>query len=150
MTDLREGARGGESESEHGDVDAGPAAPARLGSRTATGPRRCAWCGRELADRSGPGRPATYCRQGCRQQAYVARRWAAGAGLGDDDRIVSRQALDGLLDDLYCLQAAVDDVRRDIGDLSTARRRELADALRWLLDNAEPLRSAWIEPRAIT
>jgi hypothetical protein len=80
----------------------------------------------------------------------VARRWATGAGLGDDDRVVSRRALDELLDDLYCLQAAVDDVRRDVGDPATANRRELADALRWLLENIEPLRSAWIEPRPVT
>ena len=36
----------------------------------------------------GPGRPRRFCRDGCRQQAYLARKLASSHGLGDDDVIV--------------------------------------------------------------
>ena len=35
--------------------------------------RECAWCGAEFAINTGPGRPAKYCKHGCRQQAYRTR-----------------------------------------------------------------------------
>jgi hypothetical protein len=75
----------------------------------------------------------------------MARKLAAAHGLGADDVIVDRAALDDLQSALYCLQAAIEDVDRDmVGKPSAAEVRE---ALQWLLDNARPLAAVWIEPR---
>jgi hypothetical protein len=76
----------------------------------------------------------------------MARKLAASHGLGDDDVIVDRTALEELQSALYCLQAAIEDVDADLaggGDDPVEVRR----ALGWLLDNARPLAEAWIEPR---
>lgn len=75
----------------------------------------------------------------------MARKLAAAHGLGPDDVIVSREALEELQGSLYCLQAAIEDVDRDLA--RAAGPGEVADALRWLLENARPLAGAWIEPR---
>ncbi len=106
---------------------------------------RCRWCGRRLPDAARTGRPRRYCRQSCRQQAHLARKFAAAHGLGDDDVIVERQRLEELQGALYCLQAAVEDVDRDLADGHDDT--DVADALRWLLENARPLVAMWIEPR---
>jgi hypothetical protein len=105
---------------------------------------RCRWCGRELV-LAGRGRPRRYCRQGCRQQAHLARKLAAAHGLGADDVIVGRQALEDLQSKLYCLQAALEDVARDLE--ASTEPDEVRQALDWLRSNAEPLASVWIEPR---
>jgi hypothetical protein len=107
--------------------------------------RRCHWCGREFDVAPGPGRPRRFCRDGCRQQAYLARKLASSHGLGDDDVIVSRDALEDLQSRLYCLQAALEDIQRDLA--RSAEPSDVAEALAWLRENAEPLASAWIEPR---
>jgi hypothetical protein len=106
---------------------------------------RCRWCGRRLPEREGPGRPRRYCRAGCRQAAHLARKFAASHGLGDDDVIVDRQRVEELQGLLYCLQAAIEDVDRDLAGKASAR--EVREALDWLLDNARPFADAWIEPR---
>ncbi len=108
-------------------------------------PQRCRWCGRAYAVAGGRGRPRVYCRASCRQQAHLARRLAAAHGLGPDDVIVRRRNLEELQGHLYCLQAAVEDVDRDLAASATAR--EVREALDWLLVNARPLASVWIEPR---
>jgi hypothetical protein len=107
--------------------------------------RRCRWCGREFVAAPGPGRPRQFCRDGCRQQAYLARKLAATHGLGDDDVIVGREALEDLQSRLYCLQAALEDVTRDLA--RSSEPDDVAEALAWLRENAEPLADAWIEPR---
>lgn len=106
---------------------------------------RCQWCGRRLPDRTGPGRPRRFCRAGCRQQAFLARKLATAHGLGDDDVIVGREKLEELQGALYCLQAAIEDTDRDLATKPSAR--EVRDALTWLLDNARPVAELWIEPR---
>ena len=93
----------------------------------------------------GPGRPRRFCRPGCRQQAFLARKLASAHGLDDDDVIVSRDALEELQSRLYCLQAALEDVERDLD--RSAEPADVAEALAWLRENAAPLASAWIEPR---
>ncbi|MCU1496322.1 MAG: hypothetical protein JWM47_275 [Acidimicrobiales bacterium] len=108
--------------------------------------QRCRWCGRRLPDRTGPGRPRRYCRAGCRQQAHLARKLAGSHGLGDDDVIVDRARLEELQGVLYCLQAAIEDVDRDLSG-HEARAGEVREALSWLLDNARPAAAFWIEPR---
>jgi len=77
----------------------------------------------------------------------MARKLAAAHGLGADDVIVDRSALEDLQSALYCLQAAIEDVDRDMGAKPTAR--EVRESLQWLLDNARPLADTWIEPRTI-
>lgn len=59
---------------------------------------------------------------------------------------MSQAALEELQGALYCLQAAVEDVDRDLA--ASSEPGDVADALRWLLENARPLAAAWIEPRA--
>lgn len=93
----------------------------------------------------GPGRPRLFCKPGCRQQAYLARRLAETHGLSDDDVIVSRVVVEDLQSRLYCLQAALEDVERDLA--RAAEPADVADAFAWLRENAEPLASVWIEPR---
>lgn len=107
--------------------------------------QRCRWCGREFDPTPGPGRPRRYCRQGCRQQAHLARKLAAAHGLGDDDVIVDRTALEELQGALYCLQAALEDIDRDLR--SSSEPQDITDALEWLRENARPLADLWIEPR---
>ena len=70
---------------------------------------------------------------------------AESHGLGVDDVVVSRTALEELQGQLYCLQAAVEDVERDLGESSTPD--DVAEAFQWLLTNAKPLQDAWLEPR---
>ena len=59
--------------------------------------------------------------------------------------IVSRDALEDLQSRIYCLQAALEDIDRDLA--RSTEPRDVAEALAWLRENAEPLASVWIEPR---
>ena len=109
---------------------------------------RCRWCGRPLPTRARTGRPRRYCRPGCRQQAHLARKFAAAHGLGDDDVIIDRLQLEEIQGVLYCLQAAIEDVDADL--TGTPSAREVRTALGWLLDNARPVAELWIEPKAVS
>lgn len=106
---------------------------------------RCRWCGRRLPQRTGPGRPRRYCRASCRQQAHLARKLAQAHGLGDHDVIIDRTKLEELQGALYCLQAAIEDVDRDLAGRPSAT--EVGEAMAWLLENARPVADFWIEPR---
>lgn len=75
----------------------------------------------------------------------MARKLAATHGLGDGDVIVDRVALEELQDAVYCLQAAIEDVERDLRAVST--KGDLQDAVRWLLENARPVVDTRLEPR---
>lgn len=77
----------------------------------------------------------------------MARKLAAAHGLGDDDLIVSRVQLEELQSRLYCLQAAIEDVDRDLE--ASTEPGEVREALTWLLDNARPVAALWIEPRTL-
>jgi hypothetical protein len=70
---------------------------------------------------------------------------AAAHGLGADDVIVDRDALEELQGALYCLQAAIQDVDQDLEHADGPD--DVRAALRWLLDNARPLAETWIEPK---
>ncbi|HEY8527240.1 MAG TPA: hypothetical protein VIL48_19885 [Acidimicrobiales bacterium] len=85
----------------------------------------------------GPGRRRRFCNDSCRQLDYQARRRSAEVGLGDDQVIVSRRELDDLHDRLYALEAAVEDVERDLADARTIADHR--DALDHLLEAARPL-----------
>ena len=101
------------------------------------GEPRCEWCGRGLPERTGPGRPRRFCRQACRQAAYVAGQRRAELGLSETELIITRNALEELRDKVYVLEAAIEDVERDLGEAPT--EREVRDALDWLLSAARPL-----------
>ncbi len=75
----------------------------------------------------------------------MARKLADSHGLGDDDLVISRTALDELQSRLYCLQAAIEDVDRDLEQVSSPA--DVTEALGWLLENARPAAELWIEPR---
>ncbi len=98
---------------------------------------RCDWCRRKLETGGGGGRPRRYCRRSCRQRAYEARQQAAQLGLSESELVVTRQALETLLDQLYVLQAAVEDVERDLEHNDEAD--EVRRSLQWLLAAARPL-----------
>lgn len=78
----------------------------------------------------------------------MARRLAATHGLNGGDVIVDREALEEFQGLLYCLQAALEDVERDLAASSTPR--DVAEALAWLRENAEPLAAHRLEPRMAT
>ena len=61
------------------------------------------------------------------------------------DLPLDRPALEDLQSALYCLQAAIEDVDRDLA--AKPSPQEVREALQWLLDNARPLADTWIEPR---
>jgi hypothetical protein len=106
----------------------------------APGTRRCRWCNRPFTVIAGPGRPREYCRRSCRQRDYEARRRAAEVGLGDAELIVAKAELDALNDRLYELEAAVEDVDRDLAAAGPEPdARTVRDALDWLLTAARPL-----------
>jgi len=108
--------------------------------------QRCRWCGRRFDLATGPGRPRQFCRPGCRQQAHIARKLAAAHGLGCDDVIINRDALEELQGALYCLQAAIQDVDQDLQHADGPD--DVQAALHWLLDNARPLADLWIQDHA--
>jgi hypothetical protein len=58
-------------------------------------------------------------------------------GLSEHELIVARRELDGLYDRLYMLEAAIEDVDRDLADSPTPA--DYQDAVAWLLDAARPL-----------
>ena len=87
--------------------------------------------------RGGPGRPRAFCSQACRQKDYIARLRAQEAGLTEAELIVTRDELDALHDQLYVLEAAIDDVARDLK--SSATKQDYVEALEWLLDACQPL-----------
>ncbi len=105
--------------------------------------RRCRWCARPFPVRHGPGRPREFCRRSCRQRDYEARQRAAEVGLSEDELVMTRQAIDELRDRLYVLEAAIEDVERDLA--GSPGEAEYRDAVEWLLAAARPLRTAWEE-----
>lgn len=97
-----------------------------------------------LAERTGPGRPRTFCSQRCRQWDWVARQRAAELTLGEDQLVMARRELDDVHDEIYVLQCAVADTRRDLEH--PMGLAEALEALRWLLDAAEPLAGRRLGP----
>jgi hypothetical protein len=88
--------------------------------------------------KAGPGRPAQYCRRSCRQREYEANRRSKELGLGETELVMARSELDQLRDALYVLEAAVEDVDRDLEE-SGGDPQEVRRSLDWLLTAARPL-----------
>lgn len=104
---------------------------------------RCGWCHATLAPRTGPGRPRQFCRQSCRQQAYLARKLAAAHGLGDDQLIVDRQSFEVAQDRIALLRQALADLEREAGE---ERPSDLAHAFEWLRAHATEVADVHLEP----
>ena len=106
---------------------------------------RCRWCRHVLVQRTGPGRPATFCSQRCRQWDWVSRQRAADLQLSENELIMTRDELDALKDQIYVLHCAVIDARNDL-----ARPRHTTQSLReileWLIEAAEPVAAASLTP----
>ena len=75
----------------------------------------------------------------------MARKLAQTHGLGEDDVIVERSVLEEFQGLLYCLQAALEDIDRDLE--ASDRPADVAEALAWLRENAEPLAATRLEPK---
>ena len=58
-------------------------------------------------------------------------------GLTETELVVARRQLEELHDALYVLEAAVEDVERDLA--GTPTKHDYADAVSWLLQAARPL-----------
>ena len=101
--------------------------------------RPCRWCGRPVGPQAGVGRIRLYCRATCRQRDFEARQRAIDVGLTESELIVTRQALEELHDALYVLEAAVEDVDRDLQSAKTTK--DYREALEWVLQAARPLTS---------
>src|SRR5688500_18449578 len=111
---------------------------ARRAEGSVANPMRCGWCRRDMPQRGGPGRPAKFCSQKCRQWNWVAQQRAAELQLSEHELVIARGEMDALHDDLYVLACAVDDTERElsIGEPSVA---DLRSMLEWLMAAARPL-----------
>lgn len=67
----------------------------------------------------------------------MRRQRAREVGLAEDELVLTRAELDELHDLLYVLEAAIEDVERDLADAETVR--DYQEALDWLLEAARPL-----------
>ena len=103
--------------------------------------RRCRWCARRFPVTPGPGRPREFCRRSCRQRDYEARQRASEVGLSEHELVLTRQAIDDLRDRLFVLDAAIEDVERDLA--GTPTKADYREAVEWLLEAARPLRDVW-------
>jgi hypothetical protein len=97
---------------------------------------RCATCRRRLTRRPGPGRPARFCSQACRQRAYLERTRAAEAA-GVEERLrEATQQLEALRDAADVLRRALADVERELAATGRPSPDDLARMLAWLTDAA--------------
>ena len=78
-----------------------------------------------------------YCRRACRQRDYEARWRGRELGLSEDELVMTRAELDALRDQLYMLEAAVEDVERDLAGSPT--KQDLHEAVAWIIEAARPL-----------
>lgn len=70
----------------------------------------CVWCGRQVDQRSGAGRPRRYCAQSCRQRAYEQRTALRRSGLPVDAVVLSAAEVRDLHDRLFQLRCAAEDI----------------------------------------
>lgn len=80
----------------------------------------------------------------CRQRDFESRRRAGEVGLTEAELVVARAELEELRDQLYVLEAAVEDVERDLAGSPT--KQDYIDAVAWLLDAARPLAARRLMP----
>lgn len=107
--------------------------------------RRCRWCRHVLVEQSGPGRRKEFCSQKCRQWDWVARQRATELALSENELVVTRDELDVLKDQLYVLHCAVVDAKTDLAN-ERHTKESLAELLNWLIEAAEPVSLASLNP----
>jgi hypothetical protein len=73
----------------------------------------------------------------CRQREFEARQRAADVGLTETELVIARRELEELSDQLYVLEAAIEDVDRDLA--GSPGKQDYADAVGWLMQAARPL-----------
>ncbi|MFQ5966936.1 MAG: hypothetical protein ACE5MI_04915 [Acidimicrobiia bacterium] len=104
----------------------------------------CVWCGAAFVRTAGPGRPRLYCRRSHRQRHHEAKTLGTRMGLGTDDVLIGRDAYRSVRDQIYVLQAALEDAAADLGEGA-----ECIDVLNDLRGAARPLvRIRW-DPKAV-
>ena len=97
---------------------------------------RCRWCGRSLPAAATTGRPRVLPSELPTARLRVAAPLAE-LGLSEGELVMTRAELDALQDQLYVLEAAVEDVERDLAGSPT--KQDYADAIAWITDAARPL-----------
>ena len=110
-------------------------------------PARCAWCSAVIPTSGGPGRPRRFCKRSHRQRHYEARRLATATGLAPDEVLIGRDLFDEWRDQLYLLEAALEDAQQDLGGAPSLR--EYTEAFQVLYDAAVRLRTFRLEARAL-
>lgn len=107
--------------------------------------RRCRWCRHVLPNASGPGRKKEFCSQKCRQWDWVARQRANELALSENELVITRDELDTLKDQIYVLHCAVIDAQQDL--LAGRHTKDsLLEMVQWLIDAAEPVAAASLNP----
>ncbi|MFD2415276.1 hypothetical protein [Amycolatopsis pigmentata] len=82
----------------------------QTGSARRGGVKHCGWCGRRLEQGTTIGRRRQYCGQSCRQRAYERRSALQRTGLPEDAVVLSNGEIATLLDKLFQLRCAAEDV----------------------------------------
>ena len=109
--------------------------------------RRCRWCASVIAAPVGPGRPRRFCKRSHRQRHYEARKLAAAQGIAGDEVLLGRDQFDAWRDQLYRLEAALEDAEQDLGDKPGLR--EYTEAFQVLYQAAQEARGFRLAPRAL-
>jgi hypothetical protein len=103
--------------------------------------RHCGWCGRRLEAGTNVGRRRRYCGQSCRQRAYERRSALQRTGLPEDAVVLSDAEITTLLDRLFQLRCAAEDVATAAEDGAEAEvLRRLAKDLAHSAHELERLR----------
>ena len=107
--------------------------------------RRCRWCRHVLIEKDGPGRRKEFCSQKCRQWDWVSRQRAQDLQLSENELVMTRDELDSLKDQIYVLHCALIDARKDL-EHPRHTKESLRDILSWLMEAAEPVAAASLNP----
>lgn len=101
----------------------------------------CGWCGRRLEHAASVGRRRRYCGQSCRQRAYERRSAVQRTGLPEDAVVLSEAEISALLDRLFQLRCAAEDVATAAEDGAEAEvLRRLASDLANTVRDLERIR----------
>ena len=107
--------------------------------------QRCRWCRHVLVQKPGPGRKAEFCSQKCRQWDWVSRQRAADLQLSENELVMTRDELDTLKDQIYVLHCALIDAKADLQH-ERHTKDSLREILEWLIEAAEPVAAASLNP----
>ena len=97
----------------------------------------CAWCGTEMTLTPGRGRRKKYCSASCKQRAYEQRNNVSGTSIPSNAVIMTPDKAQQLLDGLFELRCAAEDVSTAAQEGSTSE--ELVELCRELVQMARQL-----------